>query len=172
MLWTGDGSFCGAYVSHQIWVEELDLQHLPATQDYAQGAFGWKKYGAMLRFCSVLEYILSGSCTGVQLLSLPPCARISAIPSSTEERTAEAVLLIKHIFLFQSIFVILCLDEPTNKGLYYDKRSTCSSYNAQIKLKQEVWNVSIFHNEALVSSVITVLSQIMSGKKYMRPVLG
>lgn len=38
----------------------------------------------------------------------------------------------------------------------------------KLKLEQEVWNVSIFHNEALVSSVITVLSQIMSGEKYVR----
>lgn len=37
-----------------------------------------------------------------------------------------------------------------------------------LKLEQEVWNVSIFHNRALVSSVITVLSQIISGKEYMR----
>lgn len=120
-------------LSHQIWIQELDLQHLPATQDYAQEAFGWKKYSVMLRFCSVLEYILSGSCTEVQLLSFPPCARISAIPSGTEKRTAETVLLIKHIFLFKFIFIIF-LDEPINKGLYYDKRSTCSSYNAQIKV--------------------------------------
>lgn len=35
-------------------------------------------------------------------------------------------------------------------------------------LEQEVWNVSIFHNRASVSSVITVLSQITSGKEYAR----
>lgn len=94
----------------------IDLQHLPATQDYAQETFGWKKYGAMLRFCSVPEYILSGSCTEMQLLSFPPCTRISAVPSGTEQRTAETVLLIKHIFLFKPIFIILFLDEPINKG--------------------------------------------------------
>lgn len=33
-------------------------------------------------------------------------------------------------------------------------------------LEQEVWNVSIFRNRALVRSVITLLSQIMSGKEY------
>lgn len=37
----------------------------------------------------------------------------------------------------------------------------------KLKLEQEVWNVSIFHNEALVSSVISVLRQITSGKKYV-----
>lgn len=38
----------------------------------------------------------------------------------------------------------------------------------KLKLEQEVWNVSIFPNEALGSAVITVLSQIMSGKKHLR----
>lgn len=35
-------------------------------------------------------------------------------------------------------------------------------------VEQEVWNVSIFRNRALVRSVITLLSQIMSGKEYKR----
>lgn len=123
--------FLWGLLSHQIWIQELDLQHLPATQDYVQEAFGWKKYSVMLRFCSVLEYILSGSCTEVQLLSshLVPESQLF-LPA---QRTAETVLLIKHIFLFKFIFIFF-LDEPINKGLYYDKRSTCSSYNAQIKV--------------------------------------
>lgn len=107
----------GLSVNHQTQTQELDLQHLPAKQDYVQKAFGWKKYGEMLRFSSILEYILSGSCTEVQLLSLPQCARITA-PSFQYREEGCRDRHIKRIFVFKTIFIILFLDEPINKELY------------------------------------------------------
>lgn len=108
--------FLGALWSHQIEIQKLDLQHLPATQDYVQNAFGWKKYGEMLRFSSNLEYILCGSCAEVQILSLPQCVRITAL--SFQYRQEGRDRHIKHIFLFKTIFIILFLDEPINTELY------------------------------------------------------
>lgn len=59
-------------------------------------------------------------------------ARTSALRSAL---LWEVVLLfLKHIFLLKSVFLTLFVDELMNKGLYYDKLSSCSSSKAQIKV--------------------------------------
>lgn len=59
-------------------------------------------------------------------------ARTSAL--LPEQSTAVVLLFLKHIFLLKSVFLTLFVDELMNKGLYYDKLSSCSSSKAQIKV--------------------------------------
>lgn len=90
-------------------------------------------------------------------------------PFLPAQRTAETLLLIKCIFPLNFIFIILFLNEPISKGdSLMTNGELAAAITHKLKLEEEVWNVSIFPNEALGSSVIAVLSQIMSGKKHMR----